>query len=276
MGSYFAVIEDDIEIDVCEDVVIDGGVTDRSDNENESDDGESFSSTVSYSYTFPEVAFLMYKIYKMLKVKFRLDLRKKVDVIVPKETPVIEEITTETSEEDAKEEKKLALKSALEKLSMMQDLQLKVARNKSSMNKKKWRGLLQKFVEKERKPLPRNEAIEKIRKKFLAEVDTFMFDEMTDFNKVYGSVWMKKIKHKKDFKIKEDTIETKQASNIKEKVGTKSKTLLDVISKATDKCKKLPKEEVAFKMKKKDALGFCCYIIDRSFLCNTIFSYLKS
>ena len=111
------------------------------------------------------------------------------------------------------------------------------------MNKKKWRGLLQKYVEKERKPVQKNEAIEKIRMKFLAEVDSFMFDEMTDFHKLYGSVWMKKIiKHKKEGKVKEGaTLQTKNKNCVKEKVGTKNKGLLDVISKATDKCKKIPR-----------------------------------
>ena len=193
----------------------------------------------------------------MLKVKFRLDTRRKVEELEQKET-VVADNESNKNEEDVQKEKKIALKVALEKLSIMQDLQLNMAKTKSSMNKKKWRGLLQKYVEKERKPVQKNEAIEKIRMKFLAEVDSFMFDEMTDFHKLYGSVWMKKIiKHKKEGKVKEGaTLQTKNKDCIKEKVGTKNKGLLDVISKATEKCKKVTPEEVAFRMKKKDALGF--------------------
>ena len=103
-----------------------------SENENIPGDQEieTFSSTVYYKYTLSEVAFLIFKLYKMLKIRFNIDIRashsKKAAV---KENRITLHVENETQENERKRKTSLI---ALEKIRCLQETQLQVSVEKSA------------------------------------------------------------------------------------------------------------------------------------------------
>ena len=89
---------------------------------------ETFSSTVYYKYTLSEVAFLIFKLYKMLKIRFNIDLRanhSKTEAVI-KENRINLCVVNETQDDERKR------KASLKALEKIQETQLQASVEKSA------------------------------------------------------------------------------------------------------------------------------------------------
>ena len=203
-----------------------------------------FSTNVKYLYTFQEVAFLIYKLSKMLKTKSKF---------MPK-----------TQEVETKEERKLSFKELvrsrrkttlfdLEKISSLQDVELNAARKRSLENINRWSLLKNKVTN------PRlgseNEDVDKLKANILKEITIFLSKEV-------GSVTQVKEynKHSCSSKQSKDDI-NKTLTNVVKAIDTKErdeKELFENQKKVKIQKKRHLdplKETSILNIKKKDALS---------------------
>ena len=211
-----------------------------------------FSTKVKYLYTFQEVAFLIYKLSKMLKTRTKL-MPKRYDVKTQKERKL-------SFKELVRSTRKTALFD-LEKISSLQDRELNAARKRSLQNKNRWTLLKNKITN------PKfgleNEDVEKLKANIMKDITIFLSNEV-------GSVPKKNNKYSKcndHMHIKDVISKTSKngvnsaATATKVDTATKGedKEHVDVedITKVNKKKKQLDplKETTILNVKKKDALG---------------------
>ena len=138
-----------------------------------------FSTKVKYLYTFQEVAFLIYKLSKMLKTRTKL-MPKRYEVKTQKEKKL-------SFKELVRSTRKTTLFD-LEKISSLQDRELNAASKRSLQNKNRWTLLKNKVTN------PNfgseNEDVEKLKANIMEDITIFLSNEV-------GSLPKKKNKHSK-------------------------------------------------------------------------------
>ena len=210
-----------------------------------------FSTKVKYLYTFQEVAFLIYKLSKMLKTRTKL-MPLRYEVKTQKERKL-------SFKELVRSTRKTTLFD-LEKISSLQDRELNAARNRSLQNKNRWTLLKNKITN------PKfgleNEDVEKLKANIMKDITIFLSNEV-------GSVPKKNNKHSKS----NDHVKDVFSKTSKNGVNTAATaTEVDTATKGEDeehvdvedinkdnkkKKKQLDplKETTILNVKKKDALG---------------------
>ena len=209
-----------------------------------------FSTKVKYLYTFQEVAFLIYKLSKMLKTR-KKPMPKRYEVKTQKEMKLsFKELVRSTRQTTLFD---------LEKISSLQDRELNAARKRSLQNKNRWTLLKNKITN------PKfgleNEDVEKLKANIMKDITIFLTNEV-------GSVPKKNNKHtKSNDHIKDVISETlingvntaATATEVDTATKGEDKEHVDVedITKVNKKKKQLDplKETTILNVKKKDALG---------------------
>ena len=200
-----------------------------------------FSTKVKYLYTFQEVAFLIYKLNKMLKTRSKL---------IPK-----------THEVEIKEERKLSFKDLiksrrkttlfdLQKISSLQNIELNAARKRSLENINRWSLLKNKVTSRLQSE---NEDVDNLKANILKDITIFLSKEV-------GSVTQEKEIKKHSYcskNIKDDIIRT--LTNVDEVKYNEEREEEELTKDDINVQKKRHvdplKEKTILNIKKKDALG---------------------
>ena len=201
-----------------------------------------FSTKVKYLYTFQEVAFLIYKLNKMLKTRSKL---------MPK-----------SHEVEIKEERKLSFKDLiksrrkttlfdLQKISSLQNIELNAARKRSLENINRWSLLKNKVTNSRLRS--ENEDVDNLKANILKDITIFLSKEV-------GSVTQEKeIKqHSYSSKHIKDDI-NKTLTNVVEVKCNEEGEVKEILEDNVNVQKKRHvdplKEKTILTIKKKDALG---------------------
>ena len=219
----------------------------------------SFSSSVTYPFTFCEVAFLMHKLYQCANRKFNLRKRNiaMADLGEAESNEGDGDVQAGSNKED------IAMEKNIEKISRMQQRQLSFVLALSCKNKERWRHVKDKIVQdmriKEQQKKDKELLIMRI--SFLDEMGFFIAKEVEELITLHGNK-----KKKKKNVSHEDEEKMQKVENIIDKTGLKLN--LDTIDKdrkeepikrenekSKKKSRKEESTEKAFKMKEKEALG---------------------
>ena len=213
----------------------------------------SFSSSVSYPFTFSEIAFLIWKLSLVINRRF-VKLHKRLT------SNEMTMMPRKKDDNETKEDKARLIKLAIEKIAKQQDDNLKMVQTRRNVNLKKWRIVKDKVLNRRQdNNKVKKGDIEHIRMSFLRDITSYLSNEFKDFQR-YSPAPKAKAKSSKDISniFTKTLCEKLNKEELMDVEIPKYNVIEEKQEMKEDKKERkveLPREEIAFNIKKKDALG---------------------